>query len=79
MVVLMSLPCLAQKEVQRVDKDSLKSWLGQPDVLIIDVRAPRDWSRSDNKIKGAVRRDPGKVAVWGKTLPKDKKIVLYCA
>ena len=70
---------LAAAEAPRVDKDTLKGWLGRPDVLIIDVRTPKDWAGSAMKIKGAVRQDPGKSAVWGKNLPKEKTIVLYCA
>jgi len=48
-------------------------------VVILDVRAPDDWEKSDKKIKGAVRKDPKDVKTWAATLPKDKKIVLYCA
>jgi len=71
---------LAQKaELQYVDKDALKGMLGDPKVLIIDVRAPSDWTQTDKMIKGAVRQAPDKAATWGKTLPKDKKIILYCA
>jgi rhodanese-related sulfurtransferase len=65
--------------VQRVDKDTVKGWLGQPDVVIIDVRAPSDWAASDKKIQGAVRQDPGNVAAWAGEIPKDKRIILYCA
>ncbi len=72
--------CLAQKEeAPRIDKDALKGMLGDAKLVLIDVRTPKDWAASDNKIKGAVRQDSNKVAQWGKTLPKDKQIVLYCA
>ncbi|MBM4293440.1 MAG: hypothetical protein FJ126_00850 [Deltaproteobacteria bacterium] len=71
---------LAQKpELQFVTQDALKGRLGDPKVLIIDVRSPKDWSASDKKIPGAVRQEPSKAATWGPTLPKDKEIVLYCA
>ena len=69
----------APGEVKYVDKDALKSLLGAPDLLIIDVRRAADWDSSDRKIQGAVRQDPDRVAAWGPTLPKDKRIVLYCA
>ena len=69
----------AGKDVPRVDKDTLKSWLGDPNLLLIDVRLGGDWQGSDRKIKGAERRDPQKVKDWAGTLPKGKKIVLYCA
>ena len=67
----------AGRQVPRVDKDTLKSWLADPQVLIIDVRAGSSWEKSDKKIKGAVRQDPQKVKTWAASLPKDKKIVLY--
>lgn len=69
----------AAPHVQRIDKATLKSWLANPQVEIIDVRSYNDWEASALKIKGAIRKDPGKVETWMKTLPKDKKIVLYCA
>ena len=68
-----------RSEVQRLDKDTVKGWLDNPEVMIIDVRATGDWEGSDKKIQGAVRQDPNKRASWGKELSKDKKIVLYCA
>ena len=69
---------LAQ-EVKRLDKDTLKGWLGDPQLLLIDVRSQNDWDASAKKIKGAVRQDPKKADTWAPTLPRDKKIVLYCA
>jgi len=69
----------ADKDVPRVGKDTLKGWLGDANLLLIDVRAAGDWQESNKKIKGAQRQDPQKVKDWAVTLPKDKKIVLYCA
>jgi hypothetical protein len=60
-----------------LDKTMIKSWLSDCEVLILDVRASKDWIVSDKKIKGAVRRDPDEVKTWAADLPKDKKIVLY--
>jgi rhodanese-related sulfurtransferase len=69
----------AATQVQKIDKDTLKNWLANPQVEIIDVRSFNDWEASALKIKGAVRKDPGQVRTWMQTLPQDKKIVLYCA
>lgn len=69
----------AEKEVEYVNSAALKAMLGDPQVMILDVRTPKAWNDSKNMIKGAVRQDPGKVPTWGKTLPKDKKIVVYCS
>jgi rhodanese-related sulfurtransferase len=68
----------AQKGPQ-IDKETLKSWLGNPDVVILDVRLPQHWQGSGKKIPGALREDPKAVDAWAGTLPKDKKIILYCA
>jgi rhodanese-related sulfurtransferase len=71
--------CSSAQEAPRVDKETVKSWLADPQVVILDVRAPSDWQTSSKKIKGAVRQDPQEVKIWAASLPKEKKIVLYCA
>ena len=73
------LSCAVGQDVPRLNKDTLKSWLSDPQVIILDVRQPKDWQASDKKIRGAVRQEPNEVQNWAATLPKDKKIVLYCA
>jgi rhodanese-related sulfurtransferase len=71
-------PALGQ-EVRYVDRDTLKSWLGRPQVLVLDVRQPGAWEHSDQKIRGALREDPNEVAKWGPGLPKNNRIVVYCS
>ena len=73
------LSCAVGQDVPRLDKDTLKGWLSDPQVIILDVRQPQDWQGSDKKIKAAVRQEPKEVKTWAAGLPKDKKIVLYCA
>lgn len=65
--------------VDKVSPEYVATRLGQPGVLVLDVRAPADWRESGTKIAGAVRRDPGAVAQWAKELPPDKELILYCA
>ena len=81
MAVLASLSAglAAKPEVKDVTPATLKGMLGDPRVMVIDVRIPKAWADSKKMIKGAVRQDPGKVPTWAKTLPKDQKIVLYCS
>ncbi len=70
----------ASAQVPRMSKEELKSMLGKPDVIIIDVRQPVDLAKSTMMIKGAVREDPKQeVKSWADKYPKDKTIVLYCA
>ena len=48
------------------------------DVVIIDVRAGREYEDSKIKIKGAIRMSIVKIEDRYKELPKDKEIVTYC-
>ena len=67
------------EEIPRMTKEKLKGTLGNPEVVIIDVRSNADWTGSKLKIKGAVREDPNKVTSWMDKYPKGKTIVFYCA
>ncbi len=66
-------------DVPKMSKEDLQARIGNPDVIIVDVRAGGDWTANDSKIKGAVREDPGKVDSWMDKYPKDKTLVFYCA
>jgi hypothetical protein len=69
--------CGSGERAPLLDKKTIKGWLPNREVIILDVRAPKDWNVSDKKIKGAVRQDPDEVKIWAADLPKNKKIVLY--
>ncbi len=71
--------CFKTEKIQRISRDELKAMLGNPDLVILDVRSGTDWEKSNAMIRGAVREDPGRVESWMHTFGKDKKIVLYCA
>lgn len=66
-------------EVPRMTKEQLKAMLGNPDVVIVDVRLGKDWKASESKIKGAARKEPKKAKSWAGKYDKDKTYVLYCA
>ena len=66
-------------DAPRMTKDDLKAMLGNPDLLIIDVRYGKDWTDSNLKIRGAVREDPETFNSWVNKYPKDKTFVFYCA
>jgi rhodanese-related sulfurtransferase len=57
----------------------VKSQLGNPDVLIVDVRLSEEWRKSEWRIKGAVHEDPEKVKSWANKYPRDKTLVFYCS
>jgi rhodanese-related sulfurtransferase len=63
--------------MEKIDIDTLRSWLDAPDVFILDVRNPNDWGASSVKIKNARRFDPLKFGEWAHDLPRDKRLVLY--
>ncbi len=77
--VLMSVSPALSGDVPVIDKDELKAMLGSDDLIVLDVRAGRDWTSSELQIKGAKRGDPGDVPSWIGDVSKGKKIVLYCA
>jgi hypothetical protein len=68
-------------DVPRISKEELKSMLGNPELVVIDVRTFFDLKMSVKQIKGAVREDPDptKVKSWAKKYSKEKTIILYCA
>ena len=69
----------AADDVPRITKEQLKDMLGDPNLVIIDVRTGPDWRASDTKIKGAIREKPHKVDQWAGKFDKEKTYVLYCA
>ena len=77
-VGISALAALAQ-EAPRITKEELKEMLGNPDVIIIDLRLGRDWENSELRIDGALREDPGKLNSWISKYPREKTLVLYCA
>lgn len=66
-------------DVKRMTKEELKSMLGSPDLVVVDVRRGSDWKSSDTKVKGALREDPEQADKWMAKYPKDKTLVFYCA
>ena len=67
------------EDIPRINKDDVKKTLGNPDVVVLDVRSGKDWSSSEFKIQGADRADPGDFSSWHSKYPVEKTIVLYCA
>ncbi len=81
-IIVILLSCTTVRsttDVSRISKDELKAKLGSPGIVLIDVRTESDWRVSDEKIVGALRRDPDAVDTWSASLPKNKEIILYCA
>jgi hypothetical protein len=69
---------LTPESVQKMSVSGLKARLGDPDLVIIDVRTGHDWDDSKTKIKGSVREDAYKLGAWINKYPKEKTIVFSC-
>ena len=66
-------------DIPIISKDILKEKLDNPEVVVIDVRARKDWEASPFKIKGAVREDAADFKSWSTKYSKEKTVVAYCA
>ena len=66
-------------ETLKMTKEELKGRLGDPEVVVVDVRTGGSWTDSTTKIKGAVREDPKGVQNWVEKYPQDKTLVFYCS
>jgi len=74
---LISFSAPAFGQVVSISVKQLLESLTHPEVLILDVRISESWKASDDKIKGAVRRNPDNFDSWADEVPKDKYLVLY--
>lgn len=75
-IVFAASPLLA--EVSTIEKEELKSMLGQESLVVVDVRSGRDWSTSEFQIQGAIRATANDLSAV-ENLPKEKTFVFYCA
>ena len=64
-------------QVKKITINQLLESLDQPQLLILDVRTSGSWQASDDKIKGAVRKNPKTFDSWVGDLPKNKFLALY--
>jgi hypothetical protein len=77
LVALMTISVFAANDVPRMSKEKLKELLGNPNVIILDVRHSENWIDGEYKIKGAVRRRPKFFESWANEFPRDKVLFLY--
>jgi hypothetical protein len=78
------LGCVAgwspEDRTPRMTKEALKLLLGGPGVVVVDVRVPEEWKKSDRQIQGANHEDPEKdIMKWADKYPRDKMLVFYCS
>jgi len=77
LVGLIIISVFAAEDVSRISKEKLKELLGNPNVIILDVRYSENWQESEFKIKGATRRRPKFFDSWADEFPRDKVLFLY--
>ena len=77
LVGLSIISVFAAEDVPRISKEDLKVLLGNPDVILLDVRTSENWQKSEFKIKGAIRRMPKFFDTWVNEFPRDKRLFLY--
>ncbi len=72
-----TVTAMAEGDAPRITKEELKELLGNPDVIVLDVRTSSSWQGSKFKIKGAIREMPTAFNSWSNKYPKEKILVLY--
>ena len=76
-VGLTLISSFAAEAVPRIGKEKLKEVLGNPDVIIVDVRNRKTWQESEFKINGAIRKMPELFGSWATEFPSNQMLVLY--
>ena len=61
-----------------ISPGDLKAVVDKKSALIIDVRRKNDLDADSVKLPGAEWKNPEQIAEWGKTLPRDRDVVIYC-
>jgi rhodanese-related sulfurtransferase len=77
--IALALFALPVNAASVVTKETLKEWMDNGHVAVLDARTGRDWSSSEFKIKGADRTAPKDFSDWKSKYAKDQKLVVYCA
>ena len=67
----------ATADAPRITKEEARALLGAPHVLFVDARIESTWSKSDRKIKGAVRIDKWDLQMWASPYPDDTTFIIY--
>jgi len=66
--------------MEKITPETLKGWLDDPKVFLMDVRGSAEWDASRVKIKHAHYFAPSQLSPASiKDIPPDSPIVLYCS
>jgi Fe-Mn family superoxide dismutase len=74
-------PAPPDGDVPGVSAEELRSILekSDPPPLLLDVRLSDDFAMEEDMIVSAQYRDPERVSEWAEHLPRDRRVVAYCA
>ena len=62
-----------------ISPETLSSRIGTHEApLVFDVRRAEIYAEAPDVIPSAVWRDPRNCGTWGRDLPKDREIAVYC-
>ena len=71
-------PSPAEEGAPRISARVAAALLGNPEVVVIDVRRGSHYEESSSRVKGAVRESEKDIS-WSGKYGKDKILILYCA
>jgi len=64
--------------MEKISPETLRDWLADPHLVILDARSPHAWEASRSQIPHARRLDPSRFTPAAiQDLPKDRKVVVY--
>lgn len=61
-----------------INVSDLKPLVENKTVTVLDVRRQNDFEADTVKLPGAVWRNPEQATEWGRNLPRDREVVIYC-
>ena len=79
LTLALAVAAYAGDAIARMQVGELASRLGDPALLVVDVRRSADWDRSATKIQSAKRLPFNDIESWAQDLDRGTTIVLYCA
>ncbi len=76
----------AESQIETLDVEAVKALLGRPDVVLVDIRDPRELER-EGRIPGAFHCTRGMLEFWidpespyaKPVFQEDRKFVFFCA
>lgn len=64
-------------EIPRIAAEQTKAKLGDPNVILLDLRPAEQWKYSDQLIPTAVHEDPLDVSSWADKYDKERTLIVY--